>query len=225
MIKRPGCCCKREALCTECGLITCFKCGKPWHEGKACEKDEGLSLDPTLARYLLVAECIKCKVPITKNGACNHMTCSRCGAEFCWICRGEYRSHPKPSPNNISFKLGCIFLMGDTAITWLFVMIIGLIIFSPFHIFVEINLMLGHALRKLCMENASQYLNSGSNRETRIAGGTMMFMGLSLLPVSLAMFCVLYPLVVLCRLWQILYIFFVNVLGQCLRKTFCCCCY
>ena len=115
--------------------------------------------------------------------------------------------------------------MGDTATTWLIVMIIGLVFFSPFHIFVEINVMLGHVLKNMFMENAQKYVQNGSNRVTRITFGSLMFTGLSLLPVSLAMFCVLYPLVVLCRLWQILYIFFVNVLGQCLRKTFCCCCY
>ena len=194
-------------MCSECGLITCFKCGKPWHEGSACEIDEGLGLDPTLARYLLVAECIKCKVPITKNGACNHMTCSRCGAEFCWICRGEYRSHAKPSPYNISFRLGCIFLMGDTATTWLIVMIIGLIFFSPLHIFVEINVMLGHVLKKLFMTKiAPDLYHAGisSSRGVRITLGSLIFSGLALLPVTLAIFCVLYPLVVLCRLWQIL---------------------
>lgn len=33
--------------------------------------------------------CPSCKVVITKNGGCNHMTC-RCGFEFCWLCRGAY---------------------------------------------------------------------------------------------------------------------------------------
>ena len=141
IIKRPGCCCKRETLCTVCGLTTCFKCGQAWHGDKKCSGD----LDPTIARYLLVAECIKCKVPITKNGACNHMTCTRCGAEFCWICRGPYRTHKKISPYNISFQLGCLFLMGDTAPVWLLVMFFGLI-FSPLHILSELGIITGKVL-------------------------------------------------------------------------------
>lgn len=30
--------------------------------------------------------CPSCSVPITKNGGCNHMQCSRCNAKFCWAC-------------------------------------------------------------------------------------------------------------------------------------------
>lgn len=28
--------------------------------------------------------------PIEKNGGCNHLTCSRCSFEFCWICLSAY---------------------------------------------------------------------------------------------------------------------------------------
>jgi len=37
-------------------------------------------------------------MPIEKNDGCNHMTCSRCGQHFCWICKktldkNNYRDH------------------------------------------------------------------------------------------------------------------------------------
>lgn len=83
LVRRPGCLCKRRVTCTVCEKDTCFKCGKAWHDSK-CVVEE---LDGAIARYLLVANCAKCNAPITKNGACNHMTCSRCNYEFCWICR------------------------------------------------------------------------------------------------------------------------------------------
>ena len=159
--------------------------------------NDGLVLDAALSRYLLVAECINCKVPITKNGACNHMTCTRCNAEFCWICRKPYRGHKQPGPYNITFQLGCEVLAGDTAISWLLIMLL-IFIFSPFHTFVEISIMLGQAMRKGFVEEIAD----NKMREPRSKEVVSVFlMGLSLLPVILAMFCLIYPLVVVCRLW------------------------
>ena len=34
-----------------------------------------------------------CHKPIEKNKGCNHMTCSQCRHEFCWICMGPWRQH------------------------------------------------------------------------------------------------------------------------------------
>eukprot|EP00457_Paulinella_chromatophora_P005058 gb/GEZN01005071.1/.p1 GENE.gb/GEZN01005071.1/~~gb/GEZN01005071.1/.p1 ORF type:complete len:520 (+),score=29.64 gb/GEZN01005071.1/:181-1560(+) len=31
-----------------------------------------------------------CRTPIFKHSGCNHMTCSRCAAEFCYLCGGMY---------------------------------------------------------------------------------------------------------------------------------------
>ena len=147
VIKRPGCCCKKKTLCTTCGAYTCFKCGKPEHKGRCAVDQDKLVLDGTLARYLLVAECINCKVPITKNGACNHMTCSRCRAEFCWICRKDWKSHPRHGPYDISFTVGCDFLLGDTALIWLLVMILFLL-FSPIWTLIEVSIAVGYTLKK-----------------------------------------------------------------------------
>ena len=35
--------------------------------------------------------CPRCHVLIVKmdDGSCNHMTCSVCGSEFCWLCMKE----------------------------------------------------------------------------------------------------------------------------------------
>lgn len=38
-------------------------------------------------------DCPKCQASIEKNGGCNHMTCSTCRFEFCWICSKEWSIH------------------------------------------------------------------------------------------------------------------------------------
>ncbi len=38
--------------------------------------------------------CANCSSPIEKSGGCNHMTCTHCNYEFCWICGSKYsRNH------------------------------------------------------------------------------------------------------------------------------------
>ena len=68
----------------------CFICLKDWH-GKIPCKDSTLtnSLN-VLEKNNQVKRCPKCKFFIEKGEGCNHMTCSNCGYQFCWLCLGEY---------------------------------------------------------------------------------------------------------------------------------------
>jgi hypothetical protein len=56
----------------------------------AKEKSDDATLVWLAAR---TKECPKCHVPIEKNKACNHMKCSKCGHDFCWLCKDDWSKH------------------------------------------------------------------------------------------------------------------------------------
>ena len=90
-----------------CGHAFCFACGEDWHYPVGCE---GLRMwikkcedDSETANWISAntKDCPKCKVPIEKNGGCNHMKCTSeaCQTAFCWFCGkvmlgGEYGGQP-----------------------------------------------------------------------------------------------------------------------------------
>jgi ankyrin repeat/IBR domain-containing protein 1 len=37
--------------------------------------------------------CPNCKSPIQKNEGCNHMKCSKCKFDFCWVCQESWKRH------------------------------------------------------------------------------------------------------------------------------------
>nr|XP_054496388.1 E3 ubiquitin-protein ligase ARIH2 isoform X2 [Agelaius phoeniceus] len=41
----------------------------------------------------MVIQCPKCNICIEKNGGCNHMQCSKCKHDFCWMCLGDWKTH------------------------------------------------------------------------------------------------------------------------------------
>ena len=46
--------------------------------------------------YWLVTNCKacpSCKSPIQKNEGCNHMKCSKCKFDFCWVCLDSWKKH------------------------------------------------------------------------------------------------------------------------------------
>ena len=66
----------------------CFECGQAPHGKKKCEKviDEGFE---EWKKNTLVKRCPYCKFWTEKNEGCNHMTCSQCNFQWCWVCEKE----------------------------------------------------------------------------------------------------------------------------------------
>jgi len=92
-----------KLTCGECGYVFCWKCTNDWHGyfSRCVQRHEAAFLAFTLGKD--IQKCPKCKVRIWKSDGCNHMTCNYCRYEFCWLCRGKYRSNHFSSWN----LMGC----------------------------------------------------------------------------------------------------------------------
>ena len=66
----------------------CFECLQKPHGKKKCAKviDEGFE---EWKSHTLVKRCPYCKFWTEKNEGCNHMTCSQCNFQWCWVCERE----------------------------------------------------------------------------------------------------------------------------------------
>uniref|UniRef100_A0A7S2SUQ6 RBR-type E3 ubiquitin transferase n=1 Tax=Rhizochromulina marina TaxID=1034831 RepID=A0A7S2SUQ6_9STRA len=82
-----------------CNHAFCFKCGEEAHQPTACEElmswTEKCQNESETANWILAntKRCPKCNTRIEKNQGCNHMTCSQCKYEFCWMCMGPWTEH------------------------------------------------------------------------------------------------------------------------------------
>ena len=80
---------KHKFVKCENGHKYCFECLRPWHEDESCEK----SLEKDFLNWKKnknLKRCPKCKIYTEKNEGCNHMTCSNCKFEWCWLCEEQY---------------------------------------------------------------------------------------------------------------------------------------
>ncbi|KAF9784959.1 hypothetical protein BJ322DRAFT_798599 [Thelephora terrestris] len=83
--------------CQSCFVAVCVSCQEE-HDGFSCEEWK-VHRDPEAREKLLedwvednqnVKKCPQCKIPIEKNGGCNHMTCPKCSVHICWKCMGVF---------------------------------------------------------------------------------------------------------------------------------------
>lgn len=89
----------RDIMSCRCGEKFCFKCGKEDHMPSTCDqlqkwvdKEASDSENFTWLRAN-TKPCPKCKTNIEKNQGCNHMHCSNCKHDFCWLCLTEWKKH------------------------------------------------------------------------------------------------------------------------------------
>lgn len=76
-------------ICEGCGAHSCYKHEVAWHTGQTCkEYDESIKQsDFATADYISreTKGCPGCSIPIEKDGGCDHITCTKCSHEFCWL--------------------------------------------------------------------------------------------------------------------------------------------
>ncbi|KAI1191368.1 RWD domain-containing protein [Nemania serpens] len=81
------------AICEDCGLAFCSRCGQGWHgELNYCipkeRKDMITEEEKASLEYLKLhsTPCPTCAAPCQKSHGCNHMRCFRCQTHFCYLC-------------------------------------------------------------------------------------------------------------------------------------------
>jgi hypothetical protein len=80
---------KRYVKCKK-GHEYCFDCLLPPHGKSTCEQ----ILEKDFMKWKknrLLKKCPRCQIFTEKNEGCNHMTCSSCKYQWCWLCLGEYK--------------------------------------------------------------------------------------------------------------------------------------
>jgi len=77
----------------DCNTDICFNCSQVWHPGQDCATVS--KVDKSFHKWKKKHKtklCPNCNAVIIKTAGCNHMVCSSCRYEFCWICKQKYTS-------------------------------------------------------------------------------------------------------------------------------------
>ena len=81
---------KKKYVKCKNGHEFCFNCLRPPHGQSSCESI--LEKDfQNWSKGKVIKKCPKCKIYTEKNEGCNHMTCTSCKYQWCWLCEGEYK--------------------------------------------------------------------------------------------------------------------------------------
>jgi hypothetical protein len=67
----------------------CYECLKDWHKDSTCEEIQDKDFQ-IWSKGKILKRCPNCKIYTEKNEGCNHMTCTECKYQWCWLCEGKY---------------------------------------------------------------------------------------------------------------------------------------
>jgi IBR domain, a half RING-finger domain/Zinc finger, C3HC4 type (RING finger) len=85
-----------KITCDSCKTCFCFECGERPHDPATCEDYLAWKRLKESSRFWMKHHskpCPGCRAPIEKNGGCNHVHCSSCETDFCWLCLGLLNQH------------------------------------------------------------------------------------------------------------------------------------
>ena len=83
----------------KCGYDLCFSCLEEYHAPATCQQVEEWNFkclkESDNAQWIVTntKKCPKCFTRIERNHGCNHMVCTKCQYEFCWVCMGSWKEH------------------------------------------------------------------------------------------------------------------------------------
>lgn len=92
-----------KVTCNVCTTSFCFGCGQNAHAPASCSDITQWNLLKGSSQLWVKQHskpCPGCNIPIEKNQGCNHMQCSHCGTDFCWLCLKVLNSHLEPHTCN-----------------------------------------------------------------------------------------------------------------------------
>ena len=67
----------------------CFLCLEKPHKGKPCKDILDKSMEE-FSKNNFIKKCPHCGIIIEKSEGCNHITCSKCNYQWCWLCNEKY---------------------------------------------------------------------------------------------------------------------------------------
>ena len=148
-VRRPKCFCFARRTTCECGQVTCWQCGDPYHEA-ACQVGgaAGFVLHNTDAR---VAKCPMCSARMYKYEGCNHMECGRCHGAFCWICRKDISKehYDHFEPDNM-FGCNGMTEIPQCILCWILLLLLQIVI-SPIATWIKMGGIFGKVAGKCAL--------------------------------------------------------------------------
>lgn len=80
---------KQQLTCNVCKFEFCYYCSEAWHKGSKCKHESDKEMDIWAKNYGIKI-CPNCRRKVEKLKGCDHMTCTKCRYEWCWLCGEKY---------------------------------------------------------------------------------------------------------------------------------------